>query len=74
LEVAAQDVRQLEWAVRQQEDMAFGLRQLTPADRTEFIRLLPQVADEWRYDTKRAYRAAVGRWRSSTTRTATSTA
>ena len=55
LEFAAEDVLQLEAAVQQQEDMAFQLQQLTAAERTEFIRVLNQVADEWPYDTGRAY-------------------
>lgn len=55
LEFATEDVLQLEWAVGQQEDMAFRLQQLTAAERTEFIRLLHQVADEWPYDSERAY-------------------
>jgi hypothetical protein len=55
LEFAAEDVLQLDWAVKQQEDMAYGLQQLTSAERTEFIRLLNQVADEWPNDTERAY-------------------
>jgi hypothetical protein len=55
LEFAGEDVLQLEAAVQQQEDMAFQLQQLTAAERTEFIRLLNQVADESPYDTERAY-------------------
>jgi 2-oxo-4-hydroxy-4-carboxy--5-ureidoimidazoline (OHCU) decarboxylase len=35
--------------------MAFKLQQLTPAERSEFIRLLNQVADESPYDAERAY-------------------
>jgi hypothetical protein len=55
LEFAAEDALQLDRAVKQQEDMAFRLQQLTAAERTEFIRLLHQVADEWPNDTERAY-------------------
>jgi hypothetical protein len=55
LEFADEDVLQLDWAVQQEEDMAFRLQQLTPAERSEFIRLLNQVADEWPNDTERAY-------------------
>jgi hypothetical protein len=40
--------------------MALGLQQLTAAERTEFIRLLHRVADEWLDDAERADRAAVG--------------
>lgn len=54
LEFAAEDVLRLEAAV-QQQDRAFRLQQLTPAGRTEFIRLLHQVADESPYATERAY-------------------
>jgi hypothetical protein len=55
LEFATEDVLQLDWAVKQQEDMAYGLQQLAPAERTEFIRLLNQVADQWPNDTERAH-------------------
>jgi hypothetical protein len=55
LEFAGEDVLELEAAVKQQEDMAFKLQQLTAAERTEFIRLLNQVADESPYDAERAY-------------------
>jgi hypothetical protein len=55
LEFATEDVLELEAAVRQQEDMALRLQQLTAAERTELIRLLHQVADEWPNDTERAY-------------------
>ena len=34
--------------------MALKLQQLTPAERSEFIRLLNQVADESPYDAERA--------------------
>jgi hypothetical protein len=34
-------------AVRKQEDMAFLLQQLPPADRSQFIRMLSEVAGEW---------------------------
>jgi hypothetical protein len=33
--------------VKQQEDMAFRLQQLSPADRRDFTRLLFEVADKW---------------------------
>jgi hypothetical protein len=55
LEFAGEDVLELEAAVKQQEDMAFKLQQLTAAERTEFIRLLNQVADESPFATERAY-------------------
>ena len=55
LEFAGEDVLELEAAVRQQEDMACKLQQLTAAERAEFIRLLNQVADESPYATERAY-------------------
>jgi 2-oxo-4-hydroxy-4-carboxy--5-ureidoimidazoline (OHCU) decarboxylase len=55
LEFAAEDVLELEAAVKQQEDMAFKLQQLTAAERTEFIRLLHQVADESPSAAERAY-------------------
>jgi hypothetical protein len=55
LEFAAEDALELEAAVKQQEDMAFKLQQLTAAERSEFIRLLNQVADEWPFDAERGY-------------------
>jgi hypothetical protein len=55
LEFTTEDVLELQAAVQQQEDMAFRLQQLTAAERTEFIRLLHQVADEWPNDSERAY-------------------
>jgi hypothetical protein len=55
LEFAAEDVLELEAAVKQQEDLAFRLLQLPAAERTELIRLLHHVADEWPNDTERAY-------------------
>ena len=54
LEFAAEDVLELEAAVQQQQDMVFRLQQLTPADRTEFIRRLHPVADVWPYATEQA--------------------
>jgi hypothetical protein len=47
LEFADESVLNLDAAVKQQEDMAFRLQQLGPADRREFTRLLVEVADEW---------------------------
>jgi hypothetical protein len=47
LEFADESVLNLDAAVKQQEDMAFQLQQLGPADRREFTRLLSEVADEW---------------------------
>jgi hypothetical protein len=55
LEFTTEDVLEVQAAVQQQEDMAFRLQQLTAAERTEFIRLLHQVADEWPNDSERAY-------------------
>jgi acyl-CoA reductase-like NAD-dependent aldehyde dehydrogenase len=55
LEFAGEDVLELEAAVKQQEDMAFKLQQLTAAERAEFIRLLNQVADESPFAAERAY-------------------
>ena len=54
LEFAGEDVLELE-AVKQQEDMACKLQQLTAAERAEFIRLLNQVADESPFAAERAY-------------------
>ena len=42
-------------AVRQQEDLAFQLQQLPPADRSEFIRSLSEVAREWPSERERRY-------------------
>ena len=42
-------------AVKQQEVLAFQLQQLPPADRSEFIRMLSQVAGEWPTDRERQY-------------------
>jgi hypothetical protein len=42
-------------AVKQQEDMAFQLQQLPPADRSEFIRLLNEIADERPRKQEREY-------------------
>ena len=47
LEFADESVPNLDAAVKQQEDMAFRLQQLSPADRRDFTRLLFEVADEW---------------------------
>jgi hypothetical protein len=40
---------------QQQEDMAFQLQQLAPAERSEFTRLLDQVAGEWPDEQQRQY-------------------
>jgi hypothetical protein len=42
-------------AVRQQEDMAFQLQQLPPADRSEFIRSLSELAGQWPSERERQY-------------------
>jgi hypothetical protein len=42
-------------AVRQQEDMAFQLQQLPPADRSKFIRSLSEVAGQWPSERERQY-------------------
>jgi hypothetical protein len=42
-------------AVKQQEDLAFQLQQLAPADRREFIRMLSEVAGEWPSKRERQY-------------------
>jgi hypothetical protein len=55
LEFTGEDVLQLDGAVKQQEDMAFLLLRLTLADRSEFIGLLNQVADEWPDGIERSY-------------------
>jgi hypothetical protein len=47
LEFADESLLNLDAAVKQQEDMAFRLQQLGPADRREFARLLVEVANEW---------------------------
>ena len=47
LEFADESVLNLDAAVNQQEDMAFRLQQLSPADRRDFTRLLFEVADKW---------------------------
>ena len=40
-------------AVKQLEDMAYQLQQLPPVDRSEFVRLLNEIADEWPNKEKR---------------------
>ena len=47
LEFADDSVLNLDAAVKQQEDMAFRLQQLSPVDRRDFTRLLFEVADKW---------------------------
>ena len=42
-------------AVKQQEDLAFRLQQLPPADRSEFIRLLTEVAGQWPNERERQF-------------------
>jgi hypothetical protein len=42
-------------AVKQLEDIAFQLQQLPAADRSEFIRLLNEIADEWPNEQEREY-------------------
>jgi hypothetical protein len=42
-------------AVKQQEDLAFQLQQLPPADRSEFIRMLNEVAGQWPSEQERQY-------------------
>jgi hypothetical protein len=42
-------------AVKQQEDLAFQLQQLAPADRSEFIRLLSEVAGQWPNERERQF-------------------
>ena len=42
-------------AVRQQEDLAFQLQQLPPADRVQFIRVLREVAGDWPSERERQY-------------------
>jgi hypothetical protein len=42
-------------AVKQQEDLAFQLQQLPPADRSEFIRLLSEVAGQWPNERERQF-------------------
>ena len=42
-------------AVQQQEYIAFQLQQLPPADRSEFIRLLNEIAGEWRSRQQQEY-------------------
>jgi hypothetical protein len=61
LEFADESVLNLDAAVKQQEDMAFQLQQLGPADRRDFTRLLFEVADEWpNADGRRYLRALPG--------------
>jgi hypothetical protein len=59
LEFADESVLNLDAAVKQQEDIAFRLQQLTPADRREFIRLLFEIADEWPNTDVRDYLRAL---------------
>jgi hypothetical protein len=61
LEFADGSVLNLDAAVKQQEEMAFRLQQLSPADRRDFTRLLFEVADEWpSADGRRYLRALPG--------------
>jgi hypothetical protein len=55
LEFADETTLDPDSAVKQQEDMAFQLQQLPPADRSEFIRLLYEIAGEWPSEQKREY-------------------
>jgi hypothetical protein len=55
LEFADESVLNADDAVKQQEDMAFHLQQLAPADRSEFTRLLNEVAREWPGEQQRKY-------------------
>lgn len=55
LELAEEDVLKLEAAVQQQEDIASKLQQLTPAERTEFVRLLNEIAEENPFEAAREY-------------------
>jgi hypothetical protein len=59
LEFADESVLDPDAAVKQQEDMAFRLQQLAPADRREFARLLFEVADEWPNADQRHYLRAL---------------
>ena len=59
LEFADESVLNLDAAVKQQEDMAFHLQQLGPADRREFARLLAEVADVWPNADARHYLRAL---------------
>jgi hypothetical protein len=59
LEFADESVLSLDAAVKQQEDMAFRLQHLAPADRREFITLLFEVADEWPNTDGRDYLRAL---------------
>jgi hypothetical protein len=44
LEFADESVLELEVAVKQQEDLAFRLQQLSPTERAEFVRTLAEIA------------------------------
>ena len=48
-----------DFAVKQQEDMAFQLQQLPPVDRSEFVRLLNEIACEWPSEQEREYLRAL---------------
>ena len=42
-------------AVKEQEDLAFQLQQLPPADRSEFIHVLRDVAGDWPSERERQF-------------------
>ncbi len=46
LELADESEIPLETAVRQQEEMAFRMQKLSAEERTEFVRILHEVAEE----------------------------
>jgi hypothetical protein len=58
LEFAGETILDPDAAVKQQEDLAFQLQQLPPADRVEFIRVLREVAGEF----IRVLREVAGDW------------
>jgi hypothetical protein len=55
LEFSDESVLDLDAAVKQQEELAFRLQQLSPSERLEFIRLLNEVADESPFEEQKNY-------------------
>jgi hypothetical protein len=55
LEFADETILDPDAAVKQQEDLAFQLQQLPPADRVQFIRVLREVAGDWPSERERQY-------------------
>lgn len=53
LEEADESVLSLDAAVKQQEEIAFRLQQLSPEERAEFLRILGEIAAENPFEDQR---------------------